>query len=89
MVAASGTREHLLAAGVRSAREVVVTPAGDEMTFLRDSWGVTLQLVRRATLLLAGCILMDGLGVDQKTCRFNKLDARRALCIPQPVNNPG
>jgi len=53
MVAASGTREHLLAAGARSAREVVVTPAGDEMTFLRDPWGVTLQLVRRATPLLA------------------------------------
>ncbi|HKI31636.1 MAG TPA: hypothetical protein VKA46_07190 [Gemmataceae bacterium] len=52
MVAASGTRERLLAAGARSAGEVVVTPAGDEMTFLRDPWGVALQLERRATPLL-------------------------------------
>jgi catechol 2,3-dioxygenase-like lactoylglutathione lyase family enzyme len=47
-----GTRERLLAAGARSAGEVVVTPTGDEMTFLRDPWGVALQLVQRATPLM-------------------------------------
>jgi catechol 2,3-dioxygenase-like lactoylglutathione lyase family enzyme len=47
-----GTRERLLAAGATGAGDVGVTPAGDEMTFLRDPWGVALQLVRRATPLL-------------------------------------
>jgi hypothetical protein len=31
---------------------LVRTSAGDEMTFLRDSWGVPLQLVKRATPLM-------------------------------------
>jgi catechol 2,3-dioxygenase-like lactoylglutathione lyase family enzyme len=48
----SGTRGRLLAAGASSAGEVTLTPVGDEMTFLRDPWGVPLQLVRRATPLL-------------------------------------
>jgi len=43
-----GTLERLLAAGARREGEVTVTPAGDEMTFLRDPWGVPLQLVKRA-----------------------------------------
>src|SRR5262249_17894136 len=47
-----GTRERLLAAGATSAGEVTVTPTGDEMTFLRDPWGIALQLVRRAIPLL-------------------------------------
>jgi len=47
-----GTRERLLAAGATSAGEVTVTPAGDEMAFLRDPWGVALQLIRRVTPLL-------------------------------------
>jgi glyoxylase I family protein len=46
-----GTRQRLLAAGAASAGEVTVTPAGDEMTFLRDPWGVPLQLVHRAAPL--------------------------------------
>jgi hypothetical protein len=49
-----GTRERLLAAGATSAGEVTVTPAGDEMTFLRDPWGVALQLIRRAKPLVEG-----------------------------------
>jgi catechol 2,3-dioxygenase-like lactoylglutathione lyase family enzyme len=47
-----GTRERLLAAGGSSAGEVAITPVGDEMTFLRDPWGVPLQLVKRATPLM-------------------------------------
>jgi catechol 2,3-dioxygenase-like lactoylglutathione lyase family enzyme len=46
-----GTLARLLAAGARGAGEVTITPTGDEMTFLRDPWGVPLQLVKRATPL--------------------------------------
>jgi glyoxylase I family protein len=46
------TRERLLAAGAGSAGDLTTTPAGDEMTFLRDPWGVPLQLVRRAAPLM-------------------------------------
>jgi glyoxylase I family protein len=46
-----GTRERLLAAGAASAGEVTATPTGDELVFLRDPWGVPLQLVRRASPL--------------------------------------
>jgi len=48
----SGTRERLLSAGASSAGDVTRTPAGDEMVFLRDPWGVALQLVKRAMPLL-------------------------------------
>jgi hypothetical protein len=48
-----GTRERLLLAGATSAGDVTVTAAGDEMTFLRDPWGVALQLVKRAVPLQA------------------------------------
>lgn len=47
-----GTLDRLLAAGAGSAGEVMVTPTGDEMTFLRDPWGVALQLVKRSAPLL-------------------------------------
>jgi glyoxylase I family protein len=47
-----GTLQCLLAAGASSAGEVTTTPAGDEMTFLRDPWGVALQLVKRAVPLV-------------------------------------
>src|SRR3954451_21062892 len=43
------TLRRLLAAGATGAGEVTVTPAGDEMLFLRDPWGVALQLVKRAS----------------------------------------
>jgi catechol 2,3-dioxygenase-like lactoylglutathione lyase family enzyme len=45
-------RSELLAAGATSASEINVTPAGDELTFLRDPWGLALQLVKRASPLL-------------------------------------
>jgi len=44
----AGTRARLLAAGAAGAGEVTVTPAGDELAFLRDPWGLPIQLVRRA-----------------------------------------
>ena len=45
------TWERLLAAGATAAGELETTPAGDRIVFLRDPWGVSLQLVsRRAPL---------------------------------------
>jgi glyoxylase I family protein len=48
----AGTRRRLLEAGATAAGEIVTTEAGDVMTFLRDPWGVALQLVKRARPLL-------------------------------------
>ena len=50
-----GTLGRLFAAGATPAGEVAVTPAGDEMVFLRDPWGVALQLVKRSVPLLGEC----------------------------------
>ena len=46
------TQKTLEAAGAKSAGEVKVTPAGDEMVFLRDPWGLAIQLMRRAQPLM-------------------------------------
>jgi len=46
------TRDRLLAAGATAAGETATTPAGDQLAFVRDPWGVTLQLVKRAKPLL-------------------------------------
>jgi catechol 2,3-dioxygenase-like lactoylglutathione lyase family enzyme len=48
----AGERARLIAAGATSAGEPVTTPAGDQLAFLRDPWGVTLQLVKRQVSLL-------------------------------------
>jgi glyoxylase I family protein len=48
----AGTRERLLAAGATSAADITCTPSGDEMTFMRDPWGLALQLVKRSKPLL-------------------------------------
>jgi catechol 2,3-dioxygenase-like lactoylglutathione lyase family enzyme len=39
--------ERLLTAGATSIGPIETTPAGDLLAFLRDPWGVTVQLVRR------------------------------------------
>jgi catechol 2,3-dioxygenase-like lactoylglutathione lyase family enzyme len=44
----AGERHRLLAAGATSIGEVTTADTGDVMTFLRDPWGVTIQLVKRA-----------------------------------------
>lgn len=44
--------EQLLAAGATAAGDILQTPAGDRLVFLRDPWGVALQLVQRRTPLL-------------------------------------
>jgi glyoxylase I family protein len=46
------TRDRLLQAGATRAAEITSTPSGDEMTFLRDPWGVVIQLVKRARPLI-------------------------------------
>ena len=45
------TWERLLSAGATAADEIETTPAGDRIVFLRDPWGVSLQLVSRAKAL--------------------------------------
>jgi glyoxylase I family protein len=45
-------RDRLVAAGATAAGEITHTPAGDEMTFVRDPWGIVIQLVKRARPLL-------------------------------------
>lgn len=41
-------RQRLLAAGCTIAADTVTTPAGDQLTMLRDPWGFALQLCHRA-----------------------------------------
>lgn len=48
----AGERERLLAAGATNAGDIARTPAGDEMVFVRDPWGLAVQLVKRARPLL-------------------------------------
>ncbi len=46
------TQERLLGAGAITPGDIVTTPAGDQIVFLRDPWGVALQLVSRRVPLL-------------------------------------
>jgi glyoxylase I family protein len=48
----AATRARLLAAGAAAVDEIATTPAGDQLVFLRDPWGVVLQLVKRAKPLV-------------------------------------
>ncbi|MCL6509718.1 MAG: VOC family protein [Anaerolineae bacterium] len=45
-------RARLIAAGATAEGEISTTPAGDKLCFLRDPWGMTLQLVMRASPML-------------------------------------
>jgi glyoxylase I family protein len=45
-------RQRLLAAGATLAGDIVTTATGDVMTFVRDPWNVTIQLVKRAKPLI-------------------------------------
>ena len=47
-----GIRKKLIAAGATAVGEVTITPAGDELAMLRDPWGVAIQFVKRAELML-------------------------------------
>lgn len=44
--------DRLVAAGAVQEIEINTTPAGDKLVFLRDPWGVPLQLAQRAIPLL-------------------------------------
>ncbi len=46
------TRQKWIAAGGSAAGEVNTTPTGDKLAFIRDPWGLTLQLVQRAIPML-------------------------------------
>lgn len=43
----SVAKEHLLAAGASIVQDTMVTSGGDELTMLRDPWGLAIQLCRR------------------------------------------
>lgn len=45
-------RQRLLDAGATPAGDIVTTETGDVMTFVRDPWSVTVQLVKRTKPLL-------------------------------------
>lgn len=45
-------RDALLAAGATLAGDLNETPAGDRLLFLRDPWGIPLQLVQRKEPML-------------------------------------
>ncbi|MBI1832637.1 MAG: VOC family protein [Planctomycetes bacterium] len=45
-------RQRLIAAGCTAAGDVITTDAGDIMTFVRDPWRLTIQLVKRRKSLL-------------------------------------
>lgn len=47
----AASHERLLEAGATAEGMVTTTPAGDLLAFVRDPWGVTLQLVKRAEAL--------------------------------------
>jgi glyoxylase I family protein len=45
-------RDRLLTAGATPAGDINTLPSGDKLLFLRDPWGVTIQLVKRAKPLI-------------------------------------
>ncbi|RMF77347.1 MAG: VOC family protein [Chloroflexi bacterium] len=47
-------RERLIAAGATADGEINNLPNGDQLAFLRDPWGVTIQLAKRTHSMLKG-----------------------------------
>ena len=47
-----GERERLLAAGATKEGEIQTLPSGDKLLFMRDPWGLTIQLAKRAKSLV-------------------------------------
>jgi glyoxylase I family protein len=45
-------RERLFAAGATPEGDIEITPAGDRLVFLRDPWGICLQLAHRQQSML-------------------------------------
>jgi glyoxylase I family protein len=48
----AAARRKLLEAGATPATDITTSDNGDMMTFLRDPWGITIQLVRRGQPLM-------------------------------------
>ncbi len=46
------TKARLVAAGATLDGETTTTPTGDQLAFVRDPWGVTLQLAKRVKALV-------------------------------------
>lgn len=46
------TRTRLVAAGATAEGETVTAPNGDQLAFVRDPWGVSLQLAKRVNPLV-------------------------------------
>jgi catechol 2,3-dioxygenase-like lactoylglutathione lyase family enzyme len=46
------TRAKLVAAGAAAEGETMTAPNGDQLAFVRDPWGVTLQLAKRVKPLV-------------------------------------
>ena len=46
------TRAKLVAAGAAAEGETMTTPHGDQLAFVRDPWGVALQLAKRVKPLV-------------------------------------
>ncbi len=45
------THQRLVAAGAEPLGAIGANPAGDQLAFLRDPWGLTLQLVQRVSAM--------------------------------------
>ena len=45
-------RDRLIAAGARMVEDLTTTSAGDQLVMLRDPWGTSVQLVKRAVPML-------------------------------------
>jgi glyoxylase I family protein len=45
--------QRLLDAGASMAKELVITAAGDKLCMLRDPWGISIQLVKRAQPMIS------------------------------------
>ena len=48
----AGDRDRLTKAGAKVVEDLTTTPAGDQLIMLRDPWGISLQLVKRAVAML-------------------------------------
>ena len=48
----AATRAQWIAGGGKADGEINTTAAGDKLAFVRDPWGLTLQLVQRAKPML-------------------------------------
>ena len=46
-------RDRLVVVGATVFDEIATTPVGDQLLFLRDPWGVPLQLVKRAIPMMS------------------------------------